>query len=94
MKYALIMLFSAMDHLFTYWHLKHGAQELNPIMKSIMSQPPEVSFIIKISWTASLLFLIYLLSKKSPRLTQKGIGFLVIAYGLVITYHLLGFLTY
>ena len=37
MLYIVILLFSAIDYLFTLYHMSHGAQEWNPIMQKILS---------------------------------------------------------
>ena len=59
MSYVVIMLFSAIDYLFTLYHMSHGAQEWNPIMQGIMNQPFWASFILKNGWTHSFFYFYY-----------------------------------
>ena len=79
-----------MDYLFTLYHMSHGAQEWNPIMRGIMIQPFWFSFIAKNGWTGFFLFILYLLENNyRTKLIGWGKITLIAAYGLVIGYHLI-----
>ena len=94
LAYIIIFLMSGLDHIFTFYHLSRGAQELNPIMQRIMEQPFWVSFAIKNGWVAGLLILLYIIESKYlqvANLAWYGKNVLLAAYGLLICYHLLCF---
>lgn len=92
MPYLAVLLCSVCDHLLTYRFLSQGGRELNPVMDIVMAQPFWVSFVVKNGWTALLLVGLFYLGRQSRRGAKIGLAVLLSAYGLVMAYHVYGFM--
>lgn len=61
-------------------------------MDFVMARPFWVSFAVKNGWTAVLLVGLFYLGKKNRRGVKIGLTVLLSVYGLVMAYHVYGFL--
>ncbi|OPX88461.1 MAG: hypothetical protein A4E53_01890 [Pelotomaculum sp. PtaB.Bin104] len=86
--YLAVLLFSTIDHFLTYWEIEQGiATEANPLLTGIMAMPANYSLLIRTSWIAALLLLLWCLSRFKPVLIRRSVLFIAAAYFLVIVYH-------
>lgn len=73
-----------LDLFFTLWALRHGAEELNPLMQSI---PLMVGYKVIIMWA-----LLRWLSLRRERSARYALYVAAVVYGAVDVYHIINIL--
>lgn len=76
--------FNLLDLFCTLWALRHGAEELNPLMQSI---PLMVGYKVIIVWA-----LLWWLSHQREKAAQYALYVAAVAYGAVDLYHVINIL--
>ena len=78
---AAVIVLNWIDLICTLWALRHGAVELNPLMREVT-----VMVVYKLVVVGALL---WWLSRQRGRLVQVGLNICIVVYAMLDLYHLI-----